>query len=633
MKFACENCGTRYTLSDEKVRNRLLKIRCKICENVIVISGQTALSDPAAPQPEPSTAEVEWFYARPSGETDGPMPEERLRDKVRRGELGADDLVWAETLTRWTPVGEVPAFAALMRRAPLVLPKAQPKAPGLPKPPALPPALAARGSRGMPTPLPPPGGGLLQPPLGPPRIKEADTTEAMTDLPAGLAGLAARLVDDGRETGTWQTASERETVSVQADPALLAASASLDTVMAPSLGAEEPTVVTEDFDTTLAPAVSSGGTDVLALLSPPPAPMPPVQVPVSEPPAPMVLVPSPRADAITGPAPKTYPPREASSTVEEAPKAGAARPGAPRDARPRAEKPSDSRADSKASDSKASDSRARADQPERTSGAHDAAFFGDARLALGDDEPVGAVVPAGPPRRSWLPLVLGGLVLLGGGLGLGLYFGRTPTPAVAPDATLAAVAPVDAARPPPPDAAPPSVVDAAPATQAPPPDAAVPDAAPVTEALVVQRPVRPRAPATEVPKAPVTEAASGALAALDRGRVEAPIEVAVDTTPLADLPDTLEQAAIVSVIKGHQRGVHGCYQRQLKRDPGMRQANVKLAFNIERSGQTSNVHIDEKYADTELASCLERLVRRWRFPAFKGEAIPVEYPLIFTASL
>ncbi len=599
MKFACENCGTRYTLSDEKVRNRLLKIRCKICENVIVISGQSqaALGDSAGPPLAPTPSEVEWFCARAGGETDGPMPEERLRDKVRRGELAANDVVWAETLTRWTPVGEVPALAALLRRV------------GPAKPPALPPALAARAARGMPAPLPPPGGGLIQPPTPPPPppVKEPDTTEAMSDLPAGLAGLAARLVDDGRETSAWQPAADRETVSVAPDPALLAAmvAPSLDTAQAPSLGADEPTVVS-DFDTALAPAVVvPGGTDVLALLSPPPAGAPPVLLPDSEPPVPMVLVPSPRAQATTVPAPEKPAPRttEPTGTIQE------------KQPVPRSEKPAPP---------------AKTPRPEPTSKAHDAAFFGD-ELALGEDAPVAVVAPVAV-GRSWLPLVLGGVILLGGGLGLGLYFGRSP-PATAPDATLATVALVDAATPP--DAAPPSVVDAAPPSvvDAAVPDAGVPDAAPPSAAPAsVARPVRPRAPATDA-EAPVTEAASGALAALDRGRVEAPIEVAVDTTPLADLPDTLEQATIVSVIKGHQRGVHGCYQRQLKRDPGMRQANVKLAFNIERSGQTSNVRIDEKYADTELASCLERLVRRWRFPAFKGEAIPVEYPLIFTASL
>ncbi|MCA9524840.1 MAG: AgmX/PglI C-terminal domain-containing protein, partial [Myxococcales bacterium] len=133
--------------------------------------------------------------------------------------------------------------------------------------------------------------------------------------------------------------------------------------------------------------------------------------------------------------------------------------------------------------------------------------------------------------------------------------------------------------------------------------------------------------------APKTEAATGALAALDRGRVEAPVEKVEAPAEVEELPDTLEQRTISGVIKTNKRGVEGCYQRQLKRDPTMRQASIKLRFNIERTGQTSNVVLDEKYKGTELAACLERLVRRWRFPAFKGEAIPVEYPVLFHTSL
>lgn len=37
MRFACENCQTRYTLADEKIRGRVLKIRCRQCSVVMVV--------------------------------------------------------------------------------------------------------------------------------------------------------------------------------------------------------------------------------------------------------------------------------------------------------------------------------------------------------------------------------------------------------------------------------------------------------------------------------------------------------------------------------------------------------------------------------------------------------------------
>lgn len=44
MKFVCEKCKTKYSISDEKVRRKVLKIRCKNCSNIILVqeSGATA---------------------------------------------------------------------------------------------------------------------------------------------------------------------------------------------------------------------------------------------------------------------------------------------------------------------------------------------------------------------------------------------------------------------------------------------------------------------------------------------------------------------------------------------------------------------------------------------------------------
>src|SRR5436309_246419 len=46
MKFQCERCKTRYSIADEKVRGKILKIRCKTCEAVITV--RDGDGDPAA---------------------------------------------------------------------------------------------------------------------------------------------------------------------------------------------------------------------------------------------------------------------------------------------------------------------------------------------------------------------------------------------------------------------------------------------------------------------------------------------------------------------------------------------------------------------------------------------------------
>ena len=37
MRFSCKKCDTQYTIADEKVRGKVIKIRCKRCSNLIVV--------------------------------------------------------------------------------------------------------------------------------------------------------------------------------------------------------------------------------------------------------------------------------------------------------------------------------------------------------------------------------------------------------------------------------------------------------------------------------------------------------------------------------------------------------------------------------------------------------------------
>src|SRR4029453_14767156 len=37
MKFVCDRCQTKYSIADERVRGKVLKVKCKTCANVIVV--------------------------------------------------------------------------------------------------------------------------------------------------------------------------------------------------------------------------------------------------------------------------------------------------------------------------------------------------------------------------------------------------------------------------------------------------------------------------------------------------------------------------------------------------------------------------------------------------------------------
>src|SRR5690348_10936259 len=77
MKFFCDRCQTKYSIADEKVRRKVLKVRCKTCSNIIevresgvsgplpamtpamsaqVLAGSPSPKSAAAAQPAPAAA-------------------------------------------------------------------------------------------------------------------------------------------------------------------------------------------------------------------------------------------------------------------------------------------------------------------------------------------------------------------------------------------------------------------------------------------------------------------------------------------------------------------------------------------------------------------------------------------------
>jgi len=53
MKFVCERCHTKYSIADEKVRGKVLKVRCKTCENIITVrEGGATIDDAHADAPK-----------------------------------------------------------------------------------------------------------------------------------------------------------------------------------------------------------------------------------------------------------------------------------------------------------------------------------------------------------------------------------------------------------------------------------------------------------------------------------------------------------------------------------------------------------------------------------------------------
>jgi predicted Zn finger-like uncharacterized protein len=251
MKFVCDRCQTKYSIADEKVRGKILKVRCKSCTNIITVRDEAAaaaaprrpsapvapvgarpptpavprapLAAPpverrAAPRPEPPPPVddgVAWYMALDGNRT-GPFSRKQLIDKIAPLSKGADLHVWNEKLGSWKPPTEVPVLAgdlAARRRSPtmpptLPAPSAPPPFPGAPRRPTAPSIPVAAAVPARPTgaqavvgsPISPGVGLKLPPPVAPPGGRRPTGPVAHPighPVGVGAAGLAAAPASDG----------------------------------------------------------------------------------------------------------------------------------------------------------------------------------------------------------------------------------------------------------------------------------------------------------------------------------------------------------------------------------------------------------------------------------------------------
>jgi predicted Zn finger-like uncharacterized protein len=149
MKFQCDRCKTRYSIADERVRGKILKIRCKNCEAVVTVregmaqpgpdserarrvsahpastskpalrgaferAMESSASPPAPPRdratgPAPQQLAEEW-YVSVAGDQRGPFELEEAKRWVADQPPDAEVFCWTEGFDDWLPVHKVAHF-------------------------------------------------------------------------------------------------------------------------------------------------------------------------------------------------------------------------------------------------------------------------------------------------------------------------------------------------------------------------------------------------------------------------------------------------------------------------------------------------------------------------------------------
>jgi predicted Zn finger-like uncharacterized protein len=133
MKITCESCSAKYTIADDKVRGRKVKIRCKGCGTPIVVDGQasgptngeaSAEGDSAVVDAPASMApEAEWSVNLSDTEQVS-LSTSQIIEGYRAGRVTNDAFVWKDGMGDWVPLLECAELAPLLAPPPPVDPAA-----------------------------------------------------------------------------------------------------------------------------------------------------------------------------------------------------------------------------------------------------------------------------------------------------------------------------------------------------------------------------------------------------------------------------------------------------------------------------------------------------------------------------
>ncbi|MGK3988113.1 zinc-ribbon domain-containing protein [Sorangium sp. So ce136] len=126
MKITCESCQAKYTIADEKVVGKTVKIKCKKCNHAMVVHGaneaapapgssqdatvgqQGDLSDDADAGGAPAGASADTWTVNVAEGDERTMTTAELVAAYGRGDLSNDTYVWKDGMGDWLPIASVP---------------------------------------------------------------------------------------------------------------------------------------------------------------------------------------------------------------------------------------------------------------------------------------------------------------------------------------------------------------------------------------------------------------------------------------------------------------------------------------------------------------------------------------------
>lgn len=139
-------------------------------------------------------------------------------------------------------------------------------------------------------------------------------------------------------------------------------------------------------------------------------------------------------------------------------------------------------------------------------------------------------------------------------------------------------------------------------------------------------------------------AGSKALAASDRSlaasvfadtrKQEAKVALkAPEAIQTPNLPQGLTQEAIIEVIERNYGSMRLCIAESLKKGEKL-SGRMDVELTIVATGAVTDVLLPAvRFRNTAMGNCTQRTMKRWRFPRFNGEPVPVAFPFVLSAGM
>jgi predicted Zn finger-like uncharacterized protein len=87
MKIVCESCQAKYSIADEKIAGKVFKIRCKRCNEVILVRGDQEPAQEAFAQPLAETSADAAWHVVIEGEQRGPFAPDQIGEMLSKGQI------------------------------------------------------------------------------------------------------------------------------------------------------------------------------------------------------------------------------------------------------------------------------------------------------------------------------------------------------------------------------------------------------------------------------------------------------------------------------------------------------------------------------------------------------------------